>query len=272
MASKAKVQRKPIFNYRTVVRDSCDPGYVNRVMIGTPVTGLVRIEWVQARYGQVIPVNWSNVIMMQPMDSYMPLRYEVADAQNLIVKEVIEKDFQWCVYHEHDVIIPPNTLILLNEYMRNATAPIVSGLYYTRSIPSEPLVFRGRGNSYYADWKMGDLVYVDGVPTGIVLIHAAILKEMWKDSPEYNVRGIITRRVFDTPRTLWYDPETMYENTTSGTSDLDWCTRVIKGNYIRKAGWNDFMDNLSDPRYPLIIDTRIACDHIDPSGQRYPPR
>ena len=66
MANRLKVQRrKPIFNYRTVVKESGDPGYVNRILIGTPVTGLVRVEWMQARYGQVIPVNWSNVIMMQ---------------------------------------------------------------------------------------------------------------------------------------------------------------------------------------------------------------
>src|SRR3990172_412143 len=121
MANRLKVQRrKPIFNYRTVVKESGDPGYVNRILIGTPVTGLVRVEWMQARYGQVIPVNWSNVIMMQYLDTYMPLRYEVADAQNLIVKEAIEKDFVWCLFHEHDVVIPPNTFIILNEYIRNA--------------------------------------------------------------------------------------------------------------------------------------------------------
>src|SRR5678816_4067717 len=72
----------PVRPYRTIIQDSDDPGYVNRVLIGTAVTGLVRIEWVQARYGQLVPCNWSHVAMLSAMNSYMPLRYQVADAQN----------------------------------------------------------------------------------------------------------------------------------------------------------------------------------------------
>ena len=44
----------PVRPYRTIIQDSGDPGYINRLMVATPVTGLVRIEWVQARYGQTI--------------------------------------------------------------------------------------------------------------------------------------------------------------------------------------------------------------------------
>src|SRR3990172_2359233 len=76
----------PVRPYRTIIQDSGDPGYINRLMVATPVTGLVRIEWVQARYGQTIPTNWSMVQLMQFMDSWMPYRYLVADAQNLIVR------------------------------------------------------------------------------------------------------------------------------------------------------------------------------------------
>src|SRR3990172_4521076 len=122
----------PVRPYRTIVNDSNDPGYTNRLLIVTPVTGLVRIEWVQARYGQVIPTNWSHVQMLQYLDSYMPLRYQVDDAQNLAVKEFIEKDFEWLLLWEHDVCPPPDACIRLDEHIRNATSPILSGLYYTR--------------------------------------------------------------------------------------------------------------------------------------------
>lgn len=40
-----------------------NPDWNNRVLIFTPTTGLVRTEWVNARYGQIIPCNWSNVNM-----------------------------------------------------------------------------------------------------------------------------------------------------------------------------------------------------------------
>ena len=276
MAAKVKkatgYPKQPRLEYRTVVKDSGDPGYINRVLIGTPCTGLVRIEWVQARYGQITPVNWSSVQMNHYLDSYNPLRYEVADAQNIIVRECLDRDFQWLVLIEHDVVLPQNAFLMLNEYMREAKYPIVSGLYYTRSIPSEPLIFRGRGNSYYSDWKQGDKVMVDGVPAGILLVHAGVLKELWKDSPEYMAKNILTRRVFDTPRSLWYDPETGYANSKTGTSDLEWCTRIIEGDYLRKAGWGDFVDSLPDKRYQMLVDTALFCGHIENgNGQMFPP-
>lgn len=264
------MSNSPVRPYRTIVNDSGNPGYVNRLLIATPVTGLVRIEWVQARYGQVIPTNWSHVQMLQYLDSYFPLRYQVADAQNLIVKEVMEKDFEWVLYYEHDVCPPPDACIRLDTYMREEKVPIVSGLYYTRSHPSEPLVYRGRGTGTYRDWKPGDLVYCDGVPTGFLLIHRSILKAMWDDSPEYMVRNQVTRRVFDTPRHLWFDPESNSYNTVTGTSDLDWCTRVMEGDYLRKAGWGDYVDSLPDARYPFLLDTNLACVHIEMNGQRFP--
>jgi hypothetical protein len=134
--------------------------------------------------------------------------------------------------------------------------------------PSEPLVYRGRGSSYYGDWKMGDLVWADGVPTGCLLIHCGLLRSMWADSEEYTIAGQTTRRVFDTPRRGWFDEATGQYNTSSGTSDLDWCSRVIAGDYLRKSGWGDFADE--HPQWPFLVDTRIFCWHINPDGQRFP--
>lgn len=254
--------------YRTTVQDSGDNNYVNRLLIATPTTGSVRIEWVNARYGQVIPANWGTVTMIQYMNSYFPLRYQVADAQNLIVKEAVEKGYEWLFLLEHDVILPPTCFIRLNEYIREKTVPVVSGLYYTRSRPSEPVLYRGRGNSYYGDWKPGDRVWVDGVPTGCLLIHCSILRAMWAESEEYILNGIKTRRVFDTPRALWVDPQTGSFNATSGTSDLDWCVRVMTGNYFAKAGWEQYQGM----RWPFLVDTGndMRCSHINPSGEVFP--
>lgn len=256
----------PVRQYRTIINDSGDPGYVNRILVATPTTGLVRIEWVQARYGQIVPTNWSNVQLNQWLDSYIPLRYQVADAQNLIVREVVERDFEWLLLIEHDTILPPDAFIRFNQYIQDEQVPVVSGLYYTRSRPSEPLVYRGRGTGVYKDWQPGDLVWCDGVPTGCLLIHAGILREMWKESPEYTVRNQVTRRVFDTPRHLWFDPQSNQYNTITGTSDLDWCSRVVQGGYFEKAGWSKYQEM----EYPFLVDTSIKCDHINPNGERFP--
>lgn len=248
--------------------NSGDPGYINRILIGTPTTGNIRMEWALSRYGQIIPTNWSQIQMIQYMSTYAPIQYLVDDAQNLIVKEFIEKKFEWLFLLEHDVILPVDAFVRLNAHIRSEKNPIISGLYYTKSIPAEPMVYRGRGNSYFTKWKFGDYVYADGVPTGCLLIHRSILEALWNDSEEYNVQGSssVTRRVFNTPRDMWYDDLTGTWNTTTGTSDLDWCTRIIQGEYLKKTGWKDH----AKMRFPFLIDTNIFCKQIDDQGITFP--
>jgi len=258
--------KSPVREYQTIIKDGGGPGYINRLMIGTAATGVIRIEWARARYGQIIPVNWSEVSTLEYINGYIPLNYQVADAQNVIVKQAIDRDFEWLLLWEHDVLPPPDALIKLNKYIRDEKTPVVSGLYYTRALPTEPLIFRGRGNSVYTDWKMGDQVWCTGVPTGFLLIHMAILREMWKESPEYKARNIIVRRVFDTPRRVHFTPEANQYTTFQGTSDLEWCNRVIEGGYFKKAGWKKFQKK----KNPFLVDTSIFCKHINIDGTQYP--
>lgn len=257
----------PVREYLSYIDENTKTWHTNRLMIGTPVTGLVRVEWVGARFGQVIPMNWSYVYVNQFINAYMPLRYQVADAQNKIVDEFVKRDFEWLLLIEHDVILPADAFLRFNEYMLREDTPVVSGLYYNRGRPSYPLVFRGRGTSIYTKWKLGDLVWCDGVPTGCLLIHGAILREMYKDAEEYQLGEQTVRRVFDSPRYLWYDPENNLDMATSGgTSDLHWCAEVMNGGYLKKAGW----DRFHKKKYPFLIDTRIFCKHINPDGEQFP--
>lgn len=257
----------PVREYRTIVEDSGNSSYVNRILIATPVTGLVRIEWVAGRYGQMIPVNWSQVNLNDSMQGgYYPLRYQVADAQNMIVQRAIERDFEWLLLWEHDVIAPVDAMIKLNKYITSEEVPVVSGLYYTRSRPSDPLVFRGRGTGTYLKWKMGQKVWCDGVPTGFLLIHMGIIRAMWEESPEYVLKNKVVRRVFDTPRKLFFDPESGDYNSMSGTSDLEWCTRIMEEGFFKKAGWDKFQRK----KYPFLVDTSIFCRHINEDGEQFP--
>jgi len=251
-----------------MINDSGTEKYRGRLLVATPTTGLVRMEWVTARYNQVIPTNWSKTDMTQYMNSYIPLRYTVHDAQNLAAQEAIEKGFEWVLFIEHDTIPPANAFLQFTNYMDKGDIPVVSGLYFTRSVPPEPMVYRGRGTHYFRDWKLGDKVWVDGTPTGMLLIHSRLLKEMYEDSPSYNVphTGQLARRIFDTPAQTWFNEATGAQETLVGTSDLNWCTRVIEGDYLTKAGW----PKIAKKKYPFLIDTNIYCRHIDPDGTQFP--
>jgi hypothetical protein len=222
----------------------------------------------------LVPINWSMAQVMQVVAGVFPLRYQVADAQNVIAQEAIDRDMEWLLLLEHDVVLPPDAFVRLNRYIREAEAgygaPVVSGLYFSRAQPSEPMIFRGRGNSFYDGWRLGDVVGCDGVPTGCLLIHMGVLRLMYAESEAYtvgrgeNVRRV--RRVFETPRAGWFNPETNQTNLSATTSDLAWCDRVIAGDYLRRAGWK------SEGRWPFLVDTNIFCWHVNSDGQMFPSK
>ena len=244
-----------------------DPrNWAKRVLIFTPSRGSVRMEWVQARYGQITPCNWSMVELRQTVSDYIPIEYQLADAQNLMAKIVIRDDYDWIIYIEDDNVIPPDFLIKMNQYMLKATEPVVSGVYFTKSVPPEPLIYRGRGNSYFTDWKMGDKVRCDGIPFGARLEHASLIKEAWKTSPEYVIGNEVTRRVFEQPTDRWYDEEKGGFAGRTGTTDLAWCTRIMEEGLLKKIGY----PNLQKKKYPFLCDTSIFVKHIDPSGRMWP--
>ncbi len=255
----------PVRPTRVIVQDS-GGSYTNRLFVGTPATGNVRVEWVAARYNQLVPINWSMGTLLQVMSGFYPLRYLVADAQNVIVAEAMRLDYEWLLLHEHDVILPVDTFVKLNRYMLKPVAPVISGLYFSRSFPSDPMVFKTLGDSYATDWRLGDVVEVAAVPTGIVLIHMGLIRAMWPDCEEYTVGGVKVRRVFNTPCESHYNPDTGEYSTGSMTSDLDWCSRAISGGYLAKAGWHES----AAKKRPFLCDTSIMCGHVNPDGTIFP--
>jgi hypothetical protein len=237
-----------------------------RVLVATPMTGLIRAEWHNARMCQIIPTAWSQVIYSQFMSSYIPLEFQVADAYNVICKQLIEKNFEWLLTIESDNVLPQDGFVQMNEYMISEKVPVVSSLYFTKSVPPEPLVYRGVGWGHYDKWKFGDKVWALGIPMGFTLIHASIIRAMWNESEEYTTGGVTTRRIFETPNAMKYEDEAGGYVARSGTQDLAWCQRVMKGNFFAKAGWPEYQKK----QYPFLVDTNIFVKHITMDGIQYP--
>jgi len=241
-----------------------------RMCIAVPTTGLLRVEWVMARYSCVIPVNWSNGDIFQYYRQDGPKNYLVADARNICVEFSISNGFEWTLFNDQDTLLPNSAFLKFGEYMRNMEYPVVCGLYYCKGTYPEPLIFRGRGNGYFHKWKFGDKVEVDGIPMGCTLIHNSVLKVMYDNSEVYTVPSqhgpVVVRRVFETPRNSWQDPETGKYNSQGGTEDIPWCDRIIRDKILEKAGWGE----IGKKKYPFLCDTSIFCQHIDNNGVFYP--
>ena len=96
------------------IEQSAKDPYAGRLCIGTPSRGTIRMEWHQARIGQIIPVNWSMVTIMESLGGYVPLGFLVADAQNLIIAKVMAGDFEWLLLAEADMLPPPDAFSKLH--------------------------------------------------------------------------------------------------------------------------------------------------------------
>lgn len=244
-----------------------------RLLISTPTLGLIRFEWAHARYSQIIPVNWESTgfdvwYSKQNYLSCNPIGFSIEDAYNLITKRAIDLNVEWLIIVEDDVIIPADCFARFTKYMEEGKVPVVSGLYYLKSNPTIPLVFRGRGTGAFTDFKPGDKVWCDGVPMGCLLVNMSILKRMWETSEQYTLsNGEKARRVFETPRKQFLDPETGGIHTMMGTQDLYWCDRIIDEGVLKSSGWG----KIGRRKYPFLVDTSIFCKHIDlNTGIAYP--
>jgi len=248
-------------------------GWKKRICIAVPTTGLVRVEWMMARFGQVIPCNWSNGDMFQFYDQFSPMGWAVADARNICVEYCLSQGFEWLFFIDHDVILPPDTYLKINEYMTKGDIPVVSGLYYCKGSHPEPLVFRGRGNGCFTDWKPGEKVWADGIPMGCTLIHASMLRVLYDASEVYTCNTlygpVVVRRVFETPREAKFDPEKMTYERRTGTEDLFWCDRMKNEKVFEKCGVEKYK-KFQKKKYPFLIDTSMFCKHIDENGKKYP--
>jgi len=237
------------------------------ILIGVATEGWIRYEWANARYSQVIPINWAAA----GFDiNYAALGFNIDDAYNLMVKQALELEVEWLLIIEDDVMVPPDMFIRMNKYVQKGEIPIVSGLYFSKGHPSEPLVFRGRGNGCYYKWKMGDEVWCDGLPMGCLLIHMSILKKVWDQSELYRAaNGEQTARVFVTPRKINFTMAPFSFQAELGTQDLFFFDRLLADNkkILKEAGWG----KIARKKYPFLCDTKIFCKHIDRgSGKQYP--
>jgi hypothetical protein len=201
------------------------------------------------------------------MSQHSPIDFQVPDGRNIIAHNLLTGGYEWLLFIDHDVIVPPNLFLLVNDVMAEKKYPIWAGIYFTKSVPSEPLIYRGRGNGYFRDWKFGDKVWVDGVHMGCTLIHRSVFEGLAPNCRRYVPAPGMPEiaEFYINPAKVFSDPEQRATFVATGTEDLNFCERVIEQGVIQKAGWE-----VPDFKHPIMIDTSVYCRHIDQNGLQYP--
>lgn len=140
------------------------------LLVGVLHTGIVTTDWARAFRAVQLPAG-----TIFSYSSHWP--YDVS--RNQIVRLALQHNVEWLFFLDSDVLPPADVVTRLMGH----NLPIVQGLYYSKVEGNAPLVMRRVSGpdgkevyTYLANWTPGELVPVDTIATGCLLIHRRVLQ------------------------------------------------------------------------------------------------
>ncbi len=107
--------------------------------------------------------------------------YRVDIAKQKLAEMAVANNCQFLFMLDDDVLCPPDTLLkMIKLWKSDPKYKIISGVYWSKSNPPLPLIFRGNLEGSYWDWKTTDLITADGAGAGCLFIDCEVLKKMPK--------------------------------------------------------------------------------------------
>lgn len=197
-------------------------------LVGVPTFGEVSIEWA---------INKSHLsvgLAVYVIDMFIKDK-RVDVAKNELCQTALDNNCDWVFLLDDDVLPPTETIMKMIKLWRDRDdCKIINGVYWSKSNPPVPLMFRDHMRGSYMNWHVGDLVEVDSAGAGCTFIDTEVLKKLEK--PWFNVDY------------TYRSPEV--ENQPSGpdmatTEDL---------YFYKKA---------RDAGYKVWVDTSLQCQHLD---------
>lgn len=156
------------------------------------------------------------------------------NARNQACRAVLEHRYDWLFFLDDDVIAPPDTIPRLMAHGKD----IVSGIYYRRKPPLNPVMLRYSGpdkvgTTYVTNYKWPDLIEVDLVGAGCLLIHRRVLETMLAENP-----------AAINPWFEWMCDRTDLPPHERKSEDFEFCVRAQKKGF------------------KIHVDTSILCKHV----------
>ena len=107
--------------------------------------------------------------------------YRVDIAKERLAEMAIKNGCQWMLFVDDDTILPQNALMkMIKLWKSDPKYKVISGVYWSKSDPSFPLIFKGNLEGSYWDWKTTDLIEADAAGAGCLFIDLDMLKKMPK--------------------------------------------------------------------------------------------
>lgn len=134
-------------------------------MVGIPSFGMVSHFFAQARGSQQFPLVSSS------MDYYV-VGKPIADARNEIVQYALDMGADYIYWLDDDVIAPADSFLKMWRHQKD----IINGVYWSKSNPPMPLLFRGHLDMPYLNWHVGDLIEIDAAGNGLTLVKTDVYR------------------------------------------------------------------------------------------------
>ncbi|KKL11137.1 hypothetical protein LCGC14_2548840, partial [marine sediment metagenome] len=202
------------------------------IALAIPTWGKVSIAWASAMRHIGGPLG-ANTVELAPV-----IGKPIAEARNELMEAAINNNCDYILFVGDDVLLPPDTLNrLLQRTWDNPDVHLVTGMYWTKTWPTQPYIWRGIQRGPYLNWKHGEFFELDYAGCDCLLIR--LTPEMKALGPD------------------WFSTEWTWEGgkeapTLLATEDFFFYTKT------RKAGMQ------------LWCDSNVQCIHEDRnSGEQF---
>lgn len=217
------VKKEPIYNPNPIAG-----------VIGFPTRGMVSTYFMMARahLSGTLGISWSDFIVTDEVARQAGIdSTSVAAKKQLIAEHAISQGAEWILFLDDDVLFPPDTLLKLLQSGKD----IIGGVYWSKSDPCVPLMFRDHMKGPYLDWHAGDLIRVDAMGMGLTFIKTKVFKALPKpwfsENYVYHNLDITDKRNIGTTEDLYF-----YKKARDFGFEV-WCDTSIQAqHYEARSG------------------------------------
>lgn len=140
-----------------------------------------------------VPIKW--MMHMQMLQRNLPVglywKYVIvegmdyADGRNEVVKKAREENFEWLLFVDDDTFLPHDAIKRLLSHQKD----ISTGIYWTKSNPTEPVIFERFGAGPMYKFPVDKVFEVAGGGAGCLLVHMEVFDKFDEAGIPYFKQG-----------------------------------------------------------------------------------
>jgi hypothetical protein len=216
----------------------------------------VSIEFCMSLPALGYPVGTHRFMFMNKKDP-AKLQTRAAQRETLLEKSVaIGAEFSMWI--DDDTVCPPETIQELFYVMaQHPEAGIVGGIYCTKTVPPQPIVFMEFGAGPHWRWTIGDVFPCKGLGTGCMMVRNSIMAKIpkpWFQDTSESQSGVFEER----------NGVKLHMIGTEGTDDVYFCAKVLAAGYdvVAHGGVLPFHQDQDGKFYQLPRDSYPVTSYI----------